>query len=152
MHNRVSFSTQMPIAMLLFMAAFLAPAPNSQPKSLPRMSESGLRNMAKSITKPEFPPEAIQLRQTGVAVAKMTIDENGKVAKVEILEAPSQSIATSVLTALSEWHFDPATMNGQPTGFTGKVTHYFVFQKGLPVVLSPAEAPYLGPQGVNFSK
>jgi TonB family protein len=147
MRSRVCCSMQTSIAIFVFMLTFLSPALLSQSSSLPKMSESGLRSMAKSIVKPEFPPEAIHLRQTGVAVAKMTVDENGKVAKVEILEAPSKSIGTSVLTALLGWHFDPSAMNGQPTGFTGKVTYYFVFQKGLPVVLSPAEAAYLGPQG-----
>ena len=134
------------IGVLVAVLTFLSGLVYSQSPSPPRMSEKSLRKIAKATTKPLFPEDAIRQRQTGVAVAKMTIDESGSVFKVEVLEAPNETIGASLTKALLEWRFEPNEINGRPTKLTGKVTYYFVFQNGKPVVLSPDEAPYLGRQ------
>jgi TonB family protein len=117
--------------------------------SLPRMSERNLRRVATFIVAPQFPEEDIRMHKIGVVVAEIKVDEKGKLSKITILEAPSDTIAVSLSKALSQWRFAAGTVNGQPSGAVGKVTYYFVFQQGKPVVLSPEEAPYLGPLPSN---
>ena len=117
---------------------------HSQTTKLSRFSGRNLRTITETTVVPLYPQDAIKARQTGVAVALVTVTEKGVVSKVEVLEAPSTSIGGSLSDALSQWRFKTATIDGHQTGYTGKVTYYFVFQDGKPVVLSPDQAPYIG--------
>ena len=129
----------------LFALAILSRTPaHSQTASLPRFSGHDLRKITETTVRPEFPQEAIKAGKTGVAVAMVTVNETGIVTGVEVLEAPAPSIAQAVSQALSQWRFKTATSNGRTTGYTGKVTYYFVFQQGKAVVLDPDQTPYLG--------
>ncbi|PTT86893.1 hypothetical protein DBR42_12800 [Pelomonas sp. HMWF004] len=58
---------------------------------------------------PEFPREAAQKGiSTGVVKAKLTIDADGKVSDVEILEAePKRVFDRAVKAALMDWKFEP---------------------------------------------
>ena len=111
----------------------------------PRLSERNLRRDATAISVPRYPDEDVKAHKAGVAVAEIAVDEKGKVKAVRMLEAPSNTIAAAMSQALLEWKFAGGAINGNPSGIVGKVTYYFVFQHGKPVVLSPEDAPYLGP-------
>ncbi|MCE4557109.1 energy transducer TonB [Roseateles cellulosilyticus] len=58
---------------------------------------------------PEFPAEAAKKGvSTGVVKAKISIDADGKVTDVEILEAePKRLFDRAVKDALMEWRFEP---------------------------------------------
>ena len=58
---------------------------------------------------PDFPREASQKGiSTGVVKAKLSIDANGSVTDVEILEAePKRVFDRAVKAALMEWKFEP---------------------------------------------
>ena len=58
---------------------------------------------------PEFPAEATKKGiSTGVVKAKLSIEADGKVSDVEILEAePKRIFDRSVKAALMEWKFEP---------------------------------------------
>ena len=58
---------------------------------------------------PEFPTEASKKGiSTGVVKAKLTIEADGKVSDVEILEAePKRVFDRAVKQALMEWKFEP---------------------------------------------
>ena len=58
---------------------------------------------------PDFPREAAQKGiSTGVVKAKLSIDANGSVTDVEILEAePKRVFDRAVKQALMEWKFEP---------------------------------------------
>jgi periplasmic protein TonB len=58
---------------------------------------------------PEFPNEAAKKGiNTGVVKAKMTIEANGTVSGVEIVEAePKRIFDRAVTEALKEWKFEP---------------------------------------------
>ncbi|HEY6249998.1 MAG TPA: TonB family protein [Candidatus Angelobacter sp.] len=130
---------------VLFVMSFaFAIQVHSQTTSLPRFSGHDLRKITEATVPPLYPDDAVKARQTGVAVALVTVTAKGDVSKVDVLEAPSSSIGTSLSDALSQWRFKTATSSGRPTGYTGKVTYYFVFQHGKAVVLNPDEAPYIG--------
>ncbi|HLJ27848.1 MAG TPA: energy transducer TonB [Candidatus Angelobacter sp.] len=132
------------VRMLFAMTIIFSVPVRSQTTSLPRFSGRNLRTITETIVVPLYPKDAITNRLTGVAVALVTVTEKGVVSRVEVLEAPSLSIGTSLSDALSQWRFKTAANDGHPTGYTGKVTYYFVFQTGTPAVLSPNEAPYIG--------
>ncbi|HEV6964037.1 MULTISPECIES: energy transducer TonB [Roseateles] len=58
---------------------------------------------------PDFPREAAQKGiSTGVVKAKLTIEADGKVSDVEIVEAePKRVFDRAVKSALMEWKFEP---------------------------------------------
>ena len=58
---------------------------------------------------PDFPREAAQKGiSTGVVKAKLSIDADGKVSDVEIVEAePKRVFDRAVKSALMEWKFEP---------------------------------------------
>lgn len=59
---------------------------------------------------PEFPREAMQQSVTsGVVKAKLSIDPDGKVTDVAIIEAePRRIFDRAVRTALNDWRFEPS--------------------------------------------
>lgn len=132
------------VGVLLAMTIIVSAPGYSQTAKLPRFSGRSLRTITETTVVPLYPQDAIKARQTGVAVALVTVTEKGVVSKVEVLEAPSPSIGGSLSDALSQWRFKTATVDGHVTGYTGKVTYYFLFQNGKPAVLSPDQAPYIG--------
>jgi outer membrane biosynthesis protein TonB len=107
-------------------------------------TESSLRDLASRIVTPAFPAEALADRRTGVAVAEMELDERGGVMKVDVLEAPSESIRREMLAALRQWEFARLALVQQRVRFKSRVTFYFAIVNGSGRVLSPSEAGYLG--------
>jgi len=59
---------------------------------------------------PEFPREAVQQAiNSGVVKARMSIDADGKVTEVAIIEAePRRVFDRAVRNALSDWRFEPS--------------------------------------------
>lgn len=86
---------------------------------------------------PIYPPEAIKSRKEGVAVARVEVNEDGSVAKVEILEAPHPAISTEVSKAVNKWTFKQNYVDGEAVRTLGKLTFYFVLNKGGPRVENP---------------
>jgi TonB family protein len=81
----------------------------------------------------------------GVAVVLVRTDKTGLVREVDVLEAPTPSIGVAVTTAVSKWKFKPnATMTVARRTLI-KLTFYFVLAGNDGHVLSPSEAPYVGP-------
>jgi protein TonB len=58
---------------------------------------------------PEFPGEAVRKNiSTGEVKAKLTIEPDGKVSNVEILDAnPKRIFDRATIDALSQWRFEP---------------------------------------------
>lgn len=70
-------------------------------------------NDAQLVTRvnPEFPREAVQAGvDRGIVKARMTIDANGEVTRVEVLEAnPRRVFDRAVVKTLSQWRFNSGT-------------------------------------------
>ncbi|MFN7666451.1 MAG: energy transducer TonB [Inhella sp.] len=64
---------------------------------------------------PEFPGEAVRKNiSSGEVKAKLTIEADGKVSNVEILDAnPKRIFDRATIDALSQWRFEPGA--GQQT-------------------------------------
>jgi protein TonB len=68
---------------------------------------------ASSNVPPVYPEAARQRGQEGQVVLKIVIDEDGRVARVEVLrgDEPFASVAAS---AVKRWKYQPATLDGNP--------------------------------------
>ena len=89
------------------------------------IGEGVLRANATRIIMPEYPKASSQKQATGVAVVQLETTEDGRVEKVEILEAPDQSIAKAVEAAVSQWQFNPTSFANRKRRIKGKLTFYF---------------------------
>src|ERR1035437_2212725 len=69
------------------------------------IDEGGLRAMISTLKLPEYPPQDIQNRVTGVAVVKVCLDGHRRPTKVDILQAPSQSTGDAVRAAIERSTF-----------------------------------------------
>lgn len=111
-------------------------------QSAPEVSEGSLRKMAIKTVMPTYPADSIKRGSTGVSVSQLIFDEAGVVIKVDILEAPDKSISDEIKKALQQWTFKPTRWkdeNGPPTKIQGKLTFYFVIEKGQARVENPKQ-------------
>jgi TonB family protein len=104
-----------------------------------------LREHAIKTVRPIYPADALRNRQTGVVVVNARITNTGEVSGVQVLEAPSESIAVSVSQAVARWRFTPILgFKERPEAVSGKLTFYFEMINRNGVVLDPQEAGYVG--------
>jgi TonB family protein len=103
-----------------------------------------LRQFAINSVRPEYPEDSLREKRTGVAVVKVYLGPDGHVNGVEVLEAPTPSIASSVSRAAAQWQFKPFDSDGKKYSVWGKLTFYFEIKKGKGYVLDPADAGYVG--------
>ena len=94
-----------------------------------RVHENHLRTKAVVSFMPKFPAAARREKAGGVAVAQITVDQEGRVSNVEVLEAPHPSIREAVKEALYRWRFSRFTIKGKALTVRGKLTFYFVNEK-----------------------
>jgi protein TonB len=64
--------------------------------------------------RPEYPFEDVRLQREGKVVVRLTIDEKGKLQKVDVVEATDQTFAESAVKALKRSKFRPARRKGVP--------------------------------------
>ncbi len=102
----------------------------AQPVAMVRVPESTLRKSASKVIMPAFPIDAARAGKGGVAVAEVTVDAAGHVSGVVVLEAPAESITLSLIGALKQWEFRPLGTQKQPVGMVGKITYYFLRERG----------------------
>ena len=64
--------------------------------------------------KPEYPEEMGSRGQRGHAIAEYIIDARGRVSHVRMIDKTNDYFGVVIERAVSEWKFDPATLNGRP--------------------------------------
>ena len=68
-----------------------------------------------SITKPFYPPQAVQQRWEGVVLLRLFVSSNGNVAHVEIVRSSGYGLLDSTaLETVKQWRAQPAEIQGQP--------------------------------------
>lgn len=92
--------------------------------------EAVLRKLAKKMVMPKYPDGATKRGVKGRAVAEVNIDKQGNLIDVRVLEAPDQEIEQSVIRAIKQWKFSPATVSEHKLSVNvrGKLTFYFVLE------------------------
>jgi protein TonB len=63
---------------------------------------------------PLYPDAARRLQISGKVVLKATITKTGTVGEVKWVSG-SDLFRDAAITAVKQWHFKPATLNGEPT-------------------------------------
>lgn len=109
-----------------------------------QLDESQMRQLVKLMVRPVYPKDAIRRNICGVAVVEVRINVDGKITGLDVVEAPSDSIAKSVFEAVSEWKFAPHTSAGRRVIVHGAITFYFVLNDSTPKVLDPKDAGFVG--------
>jgi TonB family protein len=124
---------------LLVFGCTISFAVTANSQSVIKVAELSLRKAATRVVMPEFPPEAIKRRVSGVAVIRILYDENGEVIKTKVLEAPDLLTGNAVLAAVKQWQFQPQKVNGEPVRIKSKLTFYFVIEGGIGRVVNPKQ-------------
>jgi outer membrane biosynthesis protein TonB len=117
-----------------------------------KVSEVALRSSAIHLVTPEFPKRAFQLQQLGVAVAEVEVDTSGALSSITILESPCQEIARALESAIRQSTFSKRVVDDDnvPLRYRGKLTYYFLRNKGKPAVYSVTDSFYVG-RGYNVT-
>jgi TonB family protein len=108
-----------------------------------RMQESSIRRVATNKVLPDYPPGSIAAQRSGVAVAAIVSDTEGRVSSITVLESPDAAIGQAVRAALGQWKVPPTQVAGRPEriGLSGKITFYFRITNGRGRVFHPEEMP-----------
>lgn len=120
----------------LSLSLFVMDAKGQTPRKIV-VHETTLRKKATKTVIPKYPEKAVKSKSAGVAVAEITVSEDGSVMNVKILESPNKLIDASMTEALKQWKFYSFYLNGQPQKVTGKITFYFVIENKKAKVESP---------------
>jgi TonB family protein len=84
---------------------------NDDPAQLPEGILNG--HILKKVP-PIYPEDAKQARISGKVEIQAIIGRDGWIHDMQVLSAPSASLAASALGAVSQWHYKPYLLNGEP--------------------------------------
>jgi TonB family protein len=77
---------------------------------------------------PVYTRVAIVVGFQGKAIVELLIDEQGNVAKADLVDDPGLGLGDSALNAVRQWRFEPSTLNGRPVSVIYRVTVWFHLQ------------------------
>ena len=105
-----------------------------------RTSHVHFRRIARVRPRPAYPVLSLERQRTGVAVVEVVTAEDGRVDRVDLLEAPDTHIGDAVTRTLGQWEIQPpADDDGQAVRVRSKLFFYFVIEDGEGFVRSPEE-------------
>lgn len=80
--------------------------------------------VAVSRVEPVYPEEERTKRNSGIVILEVVIEANGDVSGVHVLKSLT-GLDDAALTAVKQWHFQPATRDGQPVAVIFNLTIQF---------------------------
>jgi len=75
---------------------------------------------------PKYPVKARANEIEGVVIVEITINTDGNVARVRVLQSPDDLLSAASIEAVEQWRFAPMTRNGKPVEL--KVIQEFPFK------------------------
>jgi TonB family protein len=86
------------------------------PDSAIEIGRCGPEGVAKPIyaPEPEFPAGERAQKIQGVVYTSVIVDKEGKALSVQVLRAPTESLARQAVATINKWKFQPAMCGGQP--------------------------------------
>jgi protein TonB len=116
----------------LLAGATLPAAPPPPPPPPPKRSPikvGGLVQEAKLIHKvsPVYSDLARRARVSGDVTLKVTIDEEGSVSGIELLEG-HPLLSVEAVKAVAQWKYSPTFLNGEPVPVVATVTVRFILR------------------------
>jgi protein TonB len=76
---------------------------------------------------PIYPELAIKARITGRVILQVTVDEDGNVASIQVLQG-HPLLEGAAVSAVKQWKYAPTILNGEPVPVTANVTVIFVLR------------------------
>lgn len=80
------------------------------------------------MVRPPYPPEAKEAGITGTVILEATVDKEGHVKRVTVLESPDRLLSQSAAEAVSQWEYTPVLKNGEPVEVIFTVTINYVLR------------------------
>src|SRR6185312_15089358 len=72
-----------------------------------------------------YPPSALESRRHADVVLTVTIDPDGHVSKVDVVESGGADLDEAAIVAARQWTFRPATRDGRPVASRIKMPFHF---------------------------
>jgi TonB family protein len=143
-HRRGRATFRFLVFVLLAAALFSRGTPlwlgiRTRPAAIFTVDDKGLRHLAISAPPPTYPSASLANHVTGVVVATVSVDVNGKVKTVTIVDSPDAPTGLSVRNAVLQWRFRPLGASVPVELTTGNMVFYFHFLDGRGVVSSSEE-------------
>ncbi len=77
---------------------------------------------------PQYTEIARKARIQGVVILQATIDKNGDITDIKVLKPLPMGLAEAAVSAVQQWKFKPATLNGKPVAVYYNLTVNFQLQ------------------------
>ena len=87
-----------------------------------------------------YPPSALKDREHADVVLALTVDVDGHVSKVDVLESAAPDLDEAAIVAARQWTFVPAKRRGKPVASRIRVPFHFAPPAPPPERVSPAPA------------
>jgi protein TonB len=81
-----------------------------------------------SDVQPQYTEIARKARIQGVVILQTIIDKDGNITDVKVLKGLPMGLAEAAVTAVSQWKYNPATLNGKPVAVYFNLTVNFQLQ------------------------
>lgn len=81
---------------------------------------------------PMYPEEARKDRISGIVIIEVLVDKTGNVKDAVVLKDLPEGLSEAALTAVKQWQFQPATLNGEPVEALFNLTINFKIDSGPP--------------------
>src|SRR5579884_2348408 len=88
-----------------------------------------------------YPPSALTERKHADVVLAVTVDADGHVSKVDVLESAGADLDEAAIVAARQWTFVPAMRDGKPVASRIRVPFHFAPPAPPPELVPPAPTP-----------
>jgi iron complex outermembrane recepter protein len=88
----------------------------------------------------QYPPSARAARTHGDVMLALTVDADGHVSKVDVLESGGAALDEAAVIAARQWTFVPAKRNGAPLASRIRVPFHFAPPAAPPEIVGPSPA------------
>lgn len=110
--------------------------------SVPSIIRMSARSLSERAVKPwripEYPPQCIRAKHSGIVVADVLFNPTGTVSNVQVLESTDEDMRRSVQETLGTWRIKPPRVHGQPVAVISRCVFHFRGAKKAWVVLDGA--------------
>lgn len=89
----------------------------------------------------QYPPSALVQRKHADVVVAVTVDVDGHVSKVDVLESGGADLDEATIIAVRQWTFVPAMRGGKPVASRIRIPFHFAPPAPPPEVVPPAPTP-----------
>ncbi len=148
MSKRMSFRNLLVVLLLCGACDLVEVDPRDSEPPLTTTSQAAIEALASHKPFPDYPARSVENGSAGVAVASILIGADGRMERVDVLEAPDADIGKAMLDALGRWALPPHLNTDHPRGpfkVSATMVFYFLIEAGEARVMSgPAMAEARG--------